>query len=104
MSLLVSKVPRSLEAKTRLFGFGLDDLVIIFLYLALSNLVFGMTPLKFPMVWAGTVLIASFLFFFKRGKPDHYLQHYGEYLKAPGVYSSGSPDINYSPFLTHGSK
>ena len=41
MSLLTSKVPRSLESKTRLFGFELGDLLLIFFYLASSNLVFG---------------------------------------------------------------
>ena len=99
MSLLVSKVPRTLDIKTKLFGFELGDLLLIFLYLALSNLIFGTTGLKFPVVWLGTVGLALALYFFKRGKPDHYLQHYGEYLRAPAVYSAALPDLKYRPYL-----
>ena len=51
--LVTSKVQRSLDAKTRLFGFELGDLLLIFLYLAISNLIFGGTRLKFPLVWLG---------------------------------------------------
>jgi hypothetical protein len=99
MSLLVSKVPRALEIKARLFGFELGDLLFIFLYLALSNLIFGQTRLKFPMVWIGTLALAGTLFFVKRGKPDNYLQHAGEHFWSPGVLSAGVPDIEYQPYL-----
>lgn len=97
--LLHSKVPRSLEKKTRLFGFELADLLLIFLYLALSNLVFGQTKLKPLMVWGGTITIASLLYFVKRGKPDGYLQHYGEYINSPSVLSAGVPDTEYRPYI-----
>lgn len=99
MSLFTSKVPRSLETKTKLFGFELGDLVLIFLYLALSNLVFGQTSFKFPLVWVGTVALAAVLYFTKRGKPDHYLEHLGEYLRAPGVLTAGKPDTRYQPYF-----
>jgi len=99
MPLLVSKVPRALEIKARLFGFELGDLLIIFLYLSLSNLIFGTTRLKFPLVWAGTVSIAAALYFTKRGKPEKHLEHLGEYWRAPGVLSAGKPDTQYQPYL-----
>ncbi len=99
MSLLVSKVPRALETKARLFGFELGDLLIIFLYLSLSNLIFGATRLKFPVVWLGTVAIATSLYFTKRGKPDQHLVHLGEYWRAPGVLTAGRPDSQYQPYL-----
>jgi hypothetical protein len=99
MSLLVSKVPRALEIKARLFGFELGDLLFIFLYLALSNLVFGQTRLKFPMVWIGTVALAGTLYFVKRGKPDGFLQHAGEHFWSAGVLSAGAPDVEYQPYL-----
>lgn len=98
MSLLVSKVPRSLESKARLFGFELGDLLIVFLYLAISNLVFGSTRLKFPMVWVGTIVLGATLYFVKRGKPDNHLQHLGEYMRAPAILSAGAPDIEYFPY------
>lgn len=97
--LLVSKVPRALDTKTRLFGFELGDLLIIFLYLALSNLIFGGTRLKFPMVWIGTLAIAGVLYFVKRNKPDHYLEHWGEFRRTPGILSAGASDSDYLPYL-----
>jgi hypothetical protein len=99
MSLLTSKVPRSLETKTKLFGFELGDLVLIFLYLALSNLVFGQTNFKLPLVWLGTLALGAILYFTKRGKPDHHLEHLGEYLRAPGVLSAGKADLQYQPYF-----
>ena len=99
MELLVSKVPRSLENKARLFGFELADLVLIFLYLSLSNLVFGNTQFKFPLVWMGTLVLAAVLFFVKRGRPEGFLQHSGEYMRSPGVLSAGSPDLEYQPYF-----
>ena len=99
MSLLISKVPRSLEAKTRMFGFELGDLLLVFLYLALSNLVFGSTRLKFPLVWLGTLLLASVLYFVKRDKPDHFLQHWGEFIRSPGIFSAGKADTDYQPYF-----
>jgi hypothetical protein len=100
MSLMTSKVPRSLEIKTKLFGFELGDLVIVFFYLAASNLVFGQTSLKLVMVWIGTLVLASALYFTKRGKPDNHLKHLGEYWRAPGILSAGAPDKQYQPYLT----
>src|ERR1035437_4049120 len=95
MTLLVSKVPRALEIKAKLFGFELGDLLFIFFYLALSNLIFGQTRLKFPLVWLGTLALAGTLYFVKRGKPDNYLQHAGEHFRSPGVLSAGHPDVEY---------
>ena len=100
MSLIVSKVPRALDIKTKLFGFELGDLLLIFLYLALSNLIFGSTRLKAPLVWGGTAILAGGLYFMKRGKPDQYLQHLGEYFRAPGIYTSGAPDTEYRPYFS----
>lgn len=102
MSLLVSKVPRSLESKARLFGFELGDLLVVFLYLALSNLIFGSTRLKGPLVWGGTVVLASTLYFVKRGKPDQYLQHYGEFMRSAGTFSGGVADTQYQPLFQRG--
>jgi len=99
MSLLVSKVPRSLETKAKLFGFELGDLLLIFLYLSVSNLIFGTTVLRPYAVWLGTLALAGTLYFVKRGKPDGYLQHLGEYSRLPGLLSAGVPDTEYYPYL-----
>jgi len=99
MSLLVTKVPRSLESKTKLFGFELGDLLLVFIYLSVSNLIFGTTVLKPYAVWLGTLALAGTLYFVKRGKPDGHLQHLGEFTRLPGVLSAGVPDTEYFPFL-----
>jgi hypothetical protein len=98
--LLTSKVPRSLEKKNRLFGFELADLLLVFLYLTLSNFIFGQTKLKPLAVWGGTIAIGCGLYFLKRGKPDGYLQHYGEFIYAPSVLSASQPDTEYRPYIT----
>ncbi len=98
MGLLISKVPRALEIKTKLFGFELGDLLFIFFYLSVSNLVFGASRLKFPLVWMGTLAVAGFLYFFKRGKPDHYIQHWSEQLFSAGIFSAGAPDLEFTPY------
>jgi hypothetical protein len=98
--LLSSQVPRALENKTRLFGFELPDLLLIFLYLSVSNLFLGNVRCKSWLTWGGTVLIAGFLYFVKRGKPDQYLQHLGEYFRSPGVFSAGAADENHRPYIS----
>lgn len=99
MSLLVTKVPRNLETRLRLFGFELADLLIIFLYLSVSNLFFGPTRLKFPVVWLGTLALALTLYFVKRGKPEGYLQHLIQFKLRPTAFVAGAPDIVYQPLL-----
>jgi len=96
--LLVSSVARSLDSKSKLFGFELPDLLLIFANLTVTNLIFGQSGFKIPLVWGSTVLIASVLFFAKRGKPDGYLQHLGELFFKPSHYSGGAPDTQYSNF------
>lgn len=98
--LLRSKVPRALDKKTRIFGFEIGDVLLVFLYLSLSNLLFGQTKLKPLLVWGGTTTLAGVLYFVKRGKPDGYLQHYGEFLVSPSVYSAGARDTDYQPYFS----
>ena len=84
--------------KTKLFGFELPDLLFIFMNLALTNLIFGATKFRYPLVWGTTAALAAFLFFSKRGKPDNYLQHYGEFLSRPSYYPAGGPDSKHRKF------
>jgi hypothetical protein len=95
--ILVSSVPRALDSKSKLFGFELPDLLFIFANLTITNLVFGQSTLKYPLVWGSTFLIAAFLFFAKRGRPDGYLQHYGEYMLRPTHFSAGAKDAKFRP-------
>jgi len=98
-SLLVSTVPRALETKTKLFGFELGDLLLVFVYMSLTNLIFGATSLKFPIVWIGTAVFALSLQLIKRGKPDHYIEHLSEFFRTPGVFAAGTADLKCRPYL-----
>ena len=97
--LLTSRVPRALEMKSKLFGFELPDLLFIFFNLAITNLIFGASEFRYALVWGTTGGIALFLFFSKRGKPDHYLQHLGEFIARPSYFASGRPDRKYQKFV-----
>lgn len=99
MSLHVTKVPRALDNRLRLFGFELADLLLIFMYLSISNLFFGTTRLKFPIVWIGTAALAGVLYFVKKGKPDGYLQHLIQFKTRPSIYSGGGADTEYRPLI-----
>jgi len=100
--LLTSKVPRALEMKSKLFGFELPDLLFIFMNLAVTNLVFGTTRFRYPLVWGTTLGMALFLFFVKRGRPDAYLQHLGEFIAAPSYWAAGAADRKYKKFRKGG--
>jgi hypothetical protein len=99
MGLLTSKVPRALETKTKLLGFELSDLLLIFLYLSVTNLAFGMTRLKAPVVWGGTLALSGMLYFIKRNKPENYLQDLGEFYRKPSIFTAGLSDSEYQPYL-----
>lgn len=90
--LLTSSVPRALEMKSKLFGYELPDLLVIFVNLSVTNLIFGGSSLRYPLVWGTTLGMALFLFFAKRGKPDNYLQHLGEHYLKPSYFAAGRPD------------
>ena len=96
--LMTTRVPRSLEMKTKLFGFELPDLLIIFMNLAVTNLVFGTSSFRYLLVWGTTLILASFLFFAKRGRPDSYLQHLGELIAQSSYKSAGRADLKYKKF------
>jgi hypothetical protein len=96
--LMTTKVPRALEMKSKLFGFELPDLLLIFFNLAITNLIFGASRCRYPLVWGTSISIAAFLFFAKRGKPDNYLQHLGEFYTKPSLRSAFGNDSNYRKF------
>ena len=95
--LLTSSVPRTLETKSKIMGFELSDVLILLLNLSVQNLIFGGTSMKIPMVFGSSFILGSLLFFFKRGKPDNYIQHYSEHLLSPIVRSANAPDESYRP-------
>jgi hypothetical protein len=97
--LLSNRVPRSLESKTKLFGFEIADLLLIFINLSVLNLVFGGSKLRYPLVWGSTVFLLAMIYFVKRGRPDSFIQHAIEhYTRRPVLYAN-LPDEKAKPFL-----
>lgn len=96
--LMTTKVPRALEMKSKLFGFELPDLLFIFTNLAIENLIFGGSKYRYLLVWGTTLGMALFLFLAKRGKPDNYLQHLGEFLVKSAYKSAGKRDLKFKKF------
>ncbi len=97
--LSTTKVPRALEMKTKLFGFELPDLLLIFMNLAMTNLVFSTSSFRYPLVWGTTLGLALFLFFAKRGRPDNYLQHLIEHYVRPAYFAAGCGDRIYRRYF-----
>lgn len=96
--LITTRVPRALEMKSKLFGYELPDLLLIFFNLGITNLIFGGTSLRYVLVWGTTLSLALFLFFAKRGRPDNYIQHLGEFLIRPAYFAAGGVDRLYRKF------
>lgn len=96
--LITSRVPRALEMKSKLFGYELPDLLLIFMNLAVTNLVFGASSFRYLLVWGTTLSLALFLFFAKRGRPDNYLQHLIEHYVKPVYFAAGRLDSKYRRF------
>jgi hypothetical protein len=96
--LITTSVPRALEMKSKLFGYELPDLLLIFFNLAITNLVFGGTSFRYPLVWGTTLTLALFLYFAKKGRPDNYIQHLGEFIIRPAYYAAAGVDHLYCKF------
>ena len=97
-SLLTTVVPRSLETKNKILGLELADVLILLLNISVQNLIFGSTSFKIPMVFGTSLFLGGILFFFKRGKPDGYIQHYVEHLISPTVLTANAEDEKYRRF------
>jgi hypothetical protein len=96
--LITTRVPRALEMKSKLFGYELPDLLLIFFNLAITNLIFGGTSFRYILVWGTTLTLALFLYFAKKGRPDNYIQHMGEFLIRPAYFAAGGVDRLYRKF------
>lgn len=103
-TLLTSSVPRTLEAKNKILGLELSDVLVLLLNLSIQNLIFGSTSLKIPMVFGTSLVLGLILFFFKKGKPDQFLQHYVEHLISPTVSFANTKDSKYRRFNKGGAR
>ncbi len=99
--LLTTSVPRTLETKSKIMGLELSDVLILTLNVSVQNLIFGGSSLKLAMVFGSSLLIGLVLFFFKRGKPDFYLQHFIAHLLSPTIKDANQPDTKYRKFRSN---
>lgn len=102
MPLLTSPTPRTLENKLKLLGFELLDLLLIFLYLSISNLLFGQTSFKLPLVWIGTLILTIILYFVKKDKPENYIGDALSNLINPNIFSANLSQKNYITYYIGG--
>ncbi len=103
-TLLTSTVPRTLETKNKILGLELSDVLVLLLNLSVQNLIFGSTSLKIPMVFGTSIALGLVLFFFKKGKPDQFLQHYAEHLISSTVSFANTKDTKYRRFNKDGAR
>lgn len=103
-TIVTSTVPRTLETKSKILGLELSDVLVLLLNLSIQNLIFGSTSLKIPMVFGTSLLLGMTLFFFKKGKPDQYLQHFFEHFISPTIFTANAIDRQYRRFRKGGSQ
>lgn len=94
MSLRASKIYRKLDAKWKIGGLELPDLLCVLIFAATMNLFFGRTFLQIPLVFVLPIVMAVIFYFGKRGKPDGFLIHLIRYYLTPGFYSAGKESQN----------
>ncbi len=90
MSLKTTAVAKCLDKKLLLFGFEVLDVLFIFFTLSVLNFIFGQTHFKLALVWAPSLILASVLYWGKKGKPDQYLVHWIRFQVKPGTYTAFS--------------
>ncbi|MBS1983269.1 MAG: hypothetical protein JST16_03780 [Bdellovibrionales bacterium] len=93
--LRTSTVHRNLDAKLKIVGMEVHDLLFVLLFASIMNLIFGKTGLALYLVFLLPMLMAGVLFIAKRNKPDRYLIHLIRYQLSPGFYSSGELGAKY---------
>lgn len=75
MGLKSTGVSRCLEKKLLLFGFELPDLLVIFFFLSVLNLILGSAGHDCLLIWLPATSLALGVRLAKAGKPDNYLIH-----------------------------
>lgn len=93
----VTEVSKCLEKKLLLFGFEIPDLIAIFVFLSVLNLMFGNNPYKLLFVWVPPAILAIVLRITKKGRPDNFLIHWIRYQVRSGVYCAFSSPTTSAP-------
>ena len=93
--LRASKVHRNLDAKLKIVGLEIHDLLFVLLTASVMNLLFGRTRLALYLVFLLPAFMAAVLFLVKRNKPDQYLVHWFRYVLSPGFFSAGEKQTRH---------
>jgi hypothetical protein len=89
----VSQVHRNLDAKLKIVGMEIHDLLFVLGTASLMNLVFGRTKFALYLVFLLPMVMAVVLYFVKRNKPDQYLIHFFRYFLSPGFFSAAEKSL-----------
>jgi len=87
----MTHVSRCLDKKMKIGGFEIPDLIVVLLYLGISNFFFGQTSFRLFVVWIPTIVFLFLIKFIKRGKPDNYIFHVIRYWIISKKFSSFRP-------------
>lgn len=83
---------RNLDSKIKVVGMEVYDLILVLIFAATMNLIFGRTSLAFIFVIVIPGLLGLALYFVKRNKPDGYLVDFFRFHLSPGWYAAGTDD------------
>ncbi|MBX9768805.1 MAG: type IV conjugative transfer system protein TraL [Bdellovibrionales bacterium] len=86
--LKTSTVHRKLDAKLKIAGLEVMDLIAVLLLAAVSNLIFGGMKLAPVFVLILPSTLAAVLYVAKRDRPEGFLLHLLRYWTTPGLYSA----------------
>lgn len=87
--LKTSRVHRKLDARLKILGLEVMDLLAIMMLAAFNNFLLGRMKFAPVFVIAVPAVMAAVLYIVKRDKPENYLLHLLRYLSSPGLYSAG---------------
>lgn len=90
MDIQTSTVHRRLDAKVKIVGLELYDLLFVLIFAAVMNLIFGQTAIGTLMVFVIPSVMAAIFYFVKRNKPDGFLIHLLRFHLESGFLSAGS--------------
>lgn len=89
------RVYKNLQAKFKLFGLELVDLLIMLFVGTVMNLFFGRSTYGVIVVITAPIIFGLLLFYLKRGKPDGHLLHYFRFMFLEGCFYAS--DVNDDP-------
>lgn len=83
-----STVHRKLDARLKILGFEVMDLIAVLTFAAVNNLIWGRSSLAPLFVLVLPMIGAIVLYTVKRNRPEGFLIHWLRYISTPGLYSA----------------